>query len=102
VVDTKIAQKMKKDFVDNVKPTIKYNTKEKTDICARTMGTSAAICATQNVAGWSRANDLCFARTGLPEKELVTSDMANSVLNMMAKKMALDRGEMPADVLGAS
>ena len=80
---------------------MKYNTKQNTETWNRMTGTSAAIWAIQNAAGWKKANDLCLSRTGLPLKESVTSDIDISVLKKMAKKQALDFRNRQAEVSSA-
>ena len=94
-------QKVKKEPASIFNPTRKYKTTEKIEIWKTRTGISAVISAIQNAAGWYRANDLCFARMGRPEKEAVTSDIASKELKSKAKKSAPDLVKRPAELFGA-
>lgn len=90
-------QNVKKEPASIFSPTMKYNTREKWEIWINRTGISAAICAMQKAAGWYRAKPLCFVRTGRPEKESVTSDMARRLLKRREKNSAPDLTKRPAE-----
>ena len=80
---------------------MKYNISENGVIWNKSTGISATICARQKAAGWNKAKLLCFARTGRPEKDSVTSDIAMRLFNNRARNNAPDLTKRPAEVAGA-
>ena len=82
-------------------PTMKYTTSEKWETWNSKMGMSVTICAIQKAAGWYKANSACLAKTGRPENESVTSDIARRALKRRARNRAPDLTKRPEELLGA-
>jgi hypothetical protein len=101
VTEKMIIQYVKNTPASIVRPTIKYKTREKTEIWNKMTGISAAICAIQKADGWNKPKFLCLIKTDLPLKDSVTSDIESRELKRSEKKRAPALMKSPEESSGA-